>query len=469
MGINFETFLSTANNLLWSYVIIALLIALGLYFTIRTGFAQFRFFGEMFRLLGAGTAKEKKRGGISTFQAFCISTATRVGTGNLAGVAIAIVMGGPGAVFWMWVIALIGAGSSIIECTLAQIYKVKGEYGFRGGPAYYMEKGLKQRWLGVLFSVLLTISFATVFNSVQANTISLAFKEAFNINTLVTGIFLTAVTMIIIFGGLKRIARVTEVIVPFMAIFYIIIALFVIVTNITLIPSVFITIFKSAFGINQAAGGTIGAAIMWGIKRGLYSNEAGLGSAPNAAATSNVTHPTKEGLVQTLGVFADTLLICSATAFIILLSGIQGGSDLTGIQLTQNALSSHVGSWGIPFIAISILLFAYSTIIGNYYYGETNIEFLNPNKLWVFLYRIGACIIILLGSIAKLEQVWGMADLFLGLMALTNLAAITLLSNKAFKCILDFARQKKEKKDPVFTISKIEEYDGAECWRNTEN
>ena len=469
MGNNFETFLSSANNILWSYVIIALLIALGLYFTIRTGFAQFRFFGEMFTLLGRGTAKERKSSGVSTFQAFCISTATRVGTGNLAGVAIAIVMGGPGAVFWMWVIALIGAGSSIIECTLAQIYKVKGEYGFRGGPAYYMEKGLKLRWLGVLFSILLTVSFASVFNSVQANTISLAFKEAFNINTLVTGIFLTAVTMIIIFGGLKRIARVTEVIVPFMAIFYLVIALFVVVTNFTLIPSVFILIFKSAFGIHQAAGGTIGAAVMWGIKRGLYSNEAGLGSAPNAAATSDVTHPVKEGLVQTLGVFADTLLICSATAFIILLSDIQGGSDLTGIQLTQNALSSHVGSWGNTFIAICIFLFAYSTIIGNYYYGETNIEFLNAHKMWVFLYRIGACIIILVGSIANLEQVWGLADLFLGIMALTNLFAITMLSKKAFNCIHDFARQKKEKKDPVFTISNTEEYDGAECWRSTEN
>ncbi len=463
-----ESLLATSNNILWSYIIIALLIILGLYFTIRSGFAQFKLLGDMFRLLGKGAIKEREKGSVSTFQAFCISTATRVGTGNLAGVAIAIAMGGPGAVFWMWIIALIGAGTSIIECTLAQIYKVKNDYGYRGGPAYFMENALKQRWLGVLFSILMTITFGIVFTSVQVNTISLAFEEAFNISRLLTGIILTIVTILIVFGGLKRIARVTEVMVPVMAIFYLVIAFYVILTNITYIPAVFAIIFKSAFGMNQAAGGTIGAAMMWGIKRGLFSNEAGMGSAPNAAATSNVTHPIKEGLVQTLGVFTDTILICSATAFIILLADFQADPDLKGIQLLQKTLGSHVGSWGVPFLAISILLFAYSSVIGNYYYGQTNIEFLNPKKRWLFLYRIGVCIIILIGSVAKLQLVWDIADLFMGLIVLLNLIAITLLSKKAFACLKDYIRQKKENRDPVFRITGKEEYDGAECWQGSE-
>jgi len=463
-----ESLLATSNHILWSYIIIALLIILGLYFTIRSGFAQFKLLGDMFQLLGKGAIKKRKKGSVSTFQAFCISTATRVGTGNLAGVAIAIAMGGPGAVFWMWIIALIGAGTSIIECTLAQIYKVKDDYGYRGGPAYFMENALKQRWLGVLFSILMTITFGIVFTSVQVNTISLAFEEAFNISRLLTGIILTIVTILIIFGGLKRIARVTEVMVPVMAIFYLVIAFYVILTNITYIPAVFAIIFKSAFGMNQAVGGTIGAALMWGIKRGLFSNEAGMGSAPNAAATSNVTHPIKEGLVQTLGVFTDTILICSATAFIILLADFQADPDLKGIQLLQKTLGSHVGSWGVPFLAISILLFAYSSVIGNYYYGQTNIEFLNPKTRWLFLYRIGVCIIVLIGSVAKLQLVWDIADLFMGLIVLLNLIAITLLSKKAFACLKDYIRQKKENRDPVFTITGKEEYAGAECWQGPE-
>lgn len=465
----FENILTTSNDILWSYILITLLITLGIYFTIRSGFAQFRFFAEMFKLLGAGATKGREKGSVSTFQTFCISTASRVGTGNLAGVAIAIVMGGPGAIFWMWIVALIGAATSIVECTLAQIYKVKDEYGFRGGPAYYIEKALKQRWLGVLFSILITISFAMVFSSLQANTISLAFEEAFNFNRLATGIILTAVTTIIIFGGLKRIAHVTEVLVPAMAIFYILIALFVMLTNITLVPSVLVGIFRSAFGINQAVGGTIGAAIMWGIRRGLFSNEAGVGSAPNAAATSNVTHPVKEGLVQTLGVFTDTLLICSATAFIILLSDFQGDSGLTGIQLTQNALSSHVGFWGVPFVAICILLFAYSSIIGNYYYGQTNIEFLTSNTIWLFLYRIGVCSVILLGSVAKVQLVWDMADLFMGILALINIITIAILSNHAFSCLKDYINQRKERRDPVFTFKALERFAGADCWQESDS
>lgn len=307
------------NNFIWSYILIILLVGLGVYFSFKTGFVQFRMLGEMFRLLGEGAMKNEssneKHGssGISSFQAFCISTASRVGTGNMAGVAIAIVIGGPGAVFWMWVMALIGSSSSFVESTLAQIYKVKEGDHFRGGPAYYMEKALGKRWMGVVFSILISITFGLIFNSVQANTVSFAFEKAFNINRMYLGIAISIATAIIIFGGVKRIARAVEYIVPVMAVAYVAVALFVLVKNFTMIPSVIESIVSNALGFKQAVGGGLGVVIMQGVKRGLFSNEAGMGSAPNAAATANVTHPVKQGLIQTLGVFTDTILICSAT------------------------------------------------------------------------------------------------------------------------------------------------------------
>jgi AGCS family alanine or glycine:cation symporter len=467
----FANTISAINNILWSYVLIGVLIAAGLYFSFKTRFVQIRYFKQMFRLLGEGASKSvlgEKTKGVSSFQAFCISTASRVGTGNLAGVAIAISLGGPGAVFWMWVIAIIGGASSFVESTLAQIYKIKDKDGYRGGPAYYMEKGLNKRWMGVLFSILITISFGLVFNSVQANTISLAFEEAFGVNTFIIGIILAAITAVIIFGGVTRIAKAAEMIVPVMAVAYVCIALFVILKNITLIPSVFKLIVTNAFGINQAIGGGLGVAVMMGIKRGLFSNEAGMGSAPNAAATAEVTHPVKQGLIQTLGVYTDTLLICSATAFIILLSGVYTNKDLTGIQLTQNALSSQVGSWGNTFIAICIFLFAYSSVIGNYYYGETNIEFLNSNKGWLLIYRIAVLIMVVVGSVAKIQIVWDMADLFMGLMALTNLTAISMLGKIAFDALKDYSGQKNQGKDPVFNVNNIEGLKNVECWGEIE-
>lgn len=473
--VNFlQKIVSNGNTILWSYILIALLILLGLYFTFKSEFVQFRFLGEMFRLLGDGasnsvSSKKEETHGVSSFQAFCISTASRVGTGNLAGVAIAISLGGPGAVFWMWLIALIGAGSSFVESTLAQIYKTKDEHGYRGGPAYYMEKALNKKWLGVLFSVLITVSFGLVFNAVQANTISFAFEEAFGVNRLVVGICITSVTVLVIFGGVKRIAKVAELIVPVMAIGYVLVALFVIIKNFSSIPSVFALIFENAFGIGQAVGGSLGATVMMGIKRGLFSNEAGMGSAPNAAATADVTHPVKQGFIQTLGVFTDTILICSATSFIILLSGAYTNTQgLEGIQLTQAALSSQVGSWGNTFIALCILLFAFSSIVGNYYYGETNIEFINANKNWLFIYRIGVLGMVVFGSVAKVQIVWDMADLFMGIMALINLIVIAKLSNTAFAALKDYAKQKKEGKDPVFYASNIEGLKNAECWEESQ-
>ena len=458
------------NDFIWTYILIAMLIAIGLYFTFRTKFVQFSNIKEMFKLLGEGTSsKDKAKGQVSSFQAFCIGTASRVGTGNLAGVASAIAIGGPGAVFWMWLIALIGSASAFIESTLAQIYKVKDGDNFRGGPAYYMEKGLKQKWMGIAFSVLIIICFGFAFNSVQSNTITAAFNSTFNANKLIIGIILTVLTLIIIFGGVNRIAKISSILVPIMAVAYIVIALFIIIMNFNQIPSLFKTIFENAFGIKQVVGGGIGAALLQGIKRGLFSNEAGMGSAPNAAATATVSHPVKQGLIQTLGVFTDTLIICTSTAFIILLSGAPLDGSVKGIELTQMALVSQVGSWGGTFISICILLFAFSSIIGNYYYGETNIQFITENKVVLYGYRILVAAMVLFGSIASMDLVWNIADVFMGLMAILNLIAIVLLSKIAIKALQDYTAQKKAGKDPVFYASSIPELgDEVEEWREDE-
>ena len=461
-----NTVINISNDFLWTYVLIAPLILLGLYFTFKTNFVQFRYIKEMFRLLTDGATSKKEKGSVSSFQAFCISTASRVGTGNLAGIAIAISVGGPGAIFWMWLIALIGSASSFVESTLAQIYKQSdGKGTYIGGPAYYMEKALNMKWMGVIFSILITICFGLVFNSVQSNTISLALNEAFEINRAIVGAILTILTLIIIFGGIHRIAKVSEIIVPIMAIAYILVALFVVITNITKIPGLITLIVENAFGVKQAVGGGIGGALLIGIKRGLFSNEAGMGSAPNAAATANVSHPVKQGLIQTLGVFTDTLVICSCTAFIILLSDVDLSSGLTGIQLTQNALSSQIGSFGSIFIAICVLLFAFSSIVGNYYYGEANIEFLSKKKIYLTLYRICVALMVLFGAIVSMDMVWSLADVFMALMAVTNLIAIALLGKFAFKALEDYRKQKKAGiKEPVFKASSIPELKNVTEW-----
>ena len=446
------------NDLLWTYILIAMLISIGLYFTFKTNFVQFRNIKEMFRLLGDGAKSKNDKNTISSFQAFCISTASRVGTGNLAGIATAIAIGGPGSIFWMWLIALIGSASAFIESTLAQIYKEKDGSNFIGGPAYYMEKGLKKKWMGVIFAILITISFGLVFNSVQSNTIALSLNSSFGIDTSIVGIVLTILTVIIIFGGVKRIANVSSFLVPIMAIAYILVALFIVIKNITAIPSIISLIFENAFGINQIVGGSIGAALMQGIKRGLFSNEAGMGSAPNAAATATVSHPVKQGFIQTLGVFTDTIIICSCTAFIVLLSGAPLDGSIKGIELTQMAVSSQVGSWGNIFISLCILLFAFSSIVGNYYYGEANIQFITNKKIYLSIYRIFVALMVLFGSLVSMDIVWNLADVFMGLMAIINLIAIVLLSKIAFKALDDYNIQKKSGiKDPVFKSSSIPE------------
>lgn len=470
--------ISSVNDAVWGYVLIAALVSCGLWFTWRTRFVQFRMVGEMIRLLTDSAidtvetqVKENAAGErskhISSFQAFAVSVATRVGTGNLAGVASAIAIGGPGAVFWMWVIALIGSATAFVESTLAQLFKQKHKDSFIGGPAYYIQRGLHQRWMAVLFAVLITCQFGLSNNSIQSNTICGAMQEAFDWPPIWVGSGLAVIALFIVFGGIQRIAQVCAVLVPVMAIGYIVLALVVIVMNIGLIPHVFKAIVLNAFGIQQMAGGGIGVAIMSGVKRGLFSNEAGEGSAPNVAATASVTHPVKQGLIQALGVFTDTLLVCSCTAFIILISGLYQTPGLNGIALTQSALQSEVGAVGPIFVAVAIYLFAFSSIIGNYYYGEANIRFITSNTTVMTVYRIfSAGVMVIFGAMASFELVWNIVDFFMAFLTACNLTAIILLGRYVFRLLDDYRKQKKQGiKDPVFHRSQIPELENElECW-----
>jgi len=470
--------ISSVNDAVWGYVLIAALVSCGLWFTWRTRFVQFRMVGEMIRLLTDSAidtvetqVKENAAGErskhISSFQAFAVSVATRVGTGNLAGVASAIAIGGPGAVFWMWIIALIGSATAFVESTLAQLFKQKHKDSFIGGPAYYIQRGLHQRWMAVLFAVLITCQFGLSNNSIQSNTICGAMQEAFGWPPIWVGSGLAVIALFIVFGGIQRIAQVCAVLVPVMAIGYIVLALVVIVMNIGLIPHVFKAIVLNAFGIQQMAGGGIGVAIMSGVKRGLFSNEAGEGSAPNVAATASVTHPVKQGLIQALGVFTDTLLVCSCTAFIILISGLYQTPGLNGIALTQSALQSEVGAVGPIFVAIAIYLFAFSSIIGNYYYGEANIRFITSNTTVMTVYRIfSAGVMVVFGAMASFELVWNIVDFFMAFLTACNLTAIILLGRYVFRLLDDYRKQKKQGiKEPVFHRSQIPELEHElECW-----
>ncbi len=461
-----ENLVGSINNFMYSYLLIYMLLGIGLYFTIRTGFVQFRMIPEMFRVITekAPVGKNGKKG-ISSFQAFTISAASRIGTGNVAGVATAIALGGPGAIFWMWCIALIGSASSFIESTLAQVYKVPEKGGlFRGGPAYYMEKGLKKRWMGIIFAVAITLCFGFIFNAVQANTISIAFNESFGVSRTVMGALLAGLTAIIIFGGLRRIVSVTTYLVPVMAIGYIILAIIVMVLNISDIPAVFALIFKSAFGAEEMFAGMIGAAITNGIKRGLFSNEAGMGSVPNAAATADVSHPVKQGLIQTLGVFIDTLIICTATAMIVLTSDAYLSANATSINLTQASLTDSIGSWAGSILAITIFFFAFSSILGNYYYGESNIEFIKNSPIIINAFRVLVVGFVFFGSVAKVQLVWDLADVFMGIMAFINLIAILMLWKIAKKVLDNYLTQRKAGKNPVFYADEIEGLDNTECW-----
>ncbi len=459
--------LSNINDVLWSYILIAMLLGCALWFTIKTKFVQFHMIGEMIKVLSESTSKQEGREHhISSFQAFMVSLASRIGTGNLAGVATAITVGGPGAVFWMWIVALLGSSSAFIESTLAQLYKVHGKDSFIGGPAYYMKKGLKQPWMGILFAILIIFTFSFAFNSVQSNTICAAFEQAFQVDHTLMGIILTVMSLIIFFGGIQRIAKVSSIIVPVMALGYIILVVIIIGMNIQLLPQVLETIVSHAFGWKQALGGGIGIAVMQGIKRGLFSNEAGMGSAPNVAATADVTHPVKQGLIQALGVFTDTLIICTCTAFIILFSGVPLTGEANGVQLTQMALSNEIGSFGSIYVAISILFFAYSSIIGNYYYGEANVRYITNNKMVMTIFRVLSGGMVLFGSLASLDLAWSLADICMGLMTICNLIAITLLGKYAFRLLEDYREQKRMGiKHPLFTKDKMKDIEAdIECW-----
>lgn len=471
--------ITLVNDAIWGYVLIFVLVACGVWFTFKTRFVQFRMVGEMFRLLTDSAVntveeqvKEQKKGEtskhISSFQAFAVSVATRVGTGNLAGVASAIAIGGPGSVFWMWLIALIGSATAFVESTLAQLYKQKHKDSFIGGPAYYIQKGLKQRWMAIAFAILITCQFGLSNNSIQANTICGAMQEAFGWSPIWVGLFLAILALFIVFGGIQRIAQVSAVLVPVMAVGYLLLAIVIIIMNIGLIPDVFKIIVEDAFGIQQIAGGGIGATIINGVKRGLFSNEAGEGSAPNVAATASVSHPVKQGLIQALGVFTDTLLVCSCTSFIILISGLYKVPELNGIALTQTALQSEVGAMGPIFIAVAILLFAFSSIIGNYYYGEANIRFITPNNTVMTIYRIcSAGVMVMFGALASFELVWNIVDFFMAFLTACNLIAIVILGRYAFRLLDDYRQQKRKGiKEPVFHRRQLPEIeDEIECWK----
>lgn len=445
-----------------------MLIIAGIYFTVKTRFVQFTMFFHMIKLLTESTKTPKGEKSISSFKAYCIGLASRVGTGNISGVAIAIALGGPGAVFWMWVVALLGASSAFVESTLAQIYKIKDGKLFRGGPAYYMKQGLNSKGMGVFFALLMIASYGFVFNSVQSNTIAFAFQKATGTHLYVTGIIVALATALIIFGGVKRIAAVSEIIVPVMAIAYIGLIFYIIVIHFTLLPAMIVKIFSSAFGLEQAVGGVVGIAVKramdMGIRRGLFSNEAGMGSAPNAAATATTSHPAKQGLIQALGVFTDTIVICTATAVIVLLAGVYENTTLQGVQLTQESLSILVGGWGDMFLAVCIVLFGFSSIIGNYYYGETNVEYITTNKKVIFIYRIAVVFMVFYGAIQQLLLVWDLADLIMGVMAITNLIAIGIMGKISFDALNDYLSQLKQGKNPVFRRGSIPKTENVECW-----
>lgn len=465
------------NDFIWTYFLFAALIAAGLVITIWTRGVQFRGIGEMFRTLKdpAGTEYDGKKS-ISAFRAFTVSAASRVGTGNIAGVAIAITMGGPGAVFWMWVIASVGAASAFAESLLGQLYKERGKDSYIGGPAYYMKRGLKAHWMGMIFVAFIVITYAFVFVAVQTNAIVDATSTSFGVDIsgtngmgyrILVGVLVMAVTAAIIFGGIRAISSVTEVLVPVMAVLYVGMGLLAIFLNITEIPHLLLMIFEGAFGLREfGVGGLMGALVM-GMRRGLLSNEAGMGTAPNAGATAVVSHPAKQGFVQSLGVYFDTMLICTITAFIVLLSNPTYGQKGEGAALTQSALAGELGDWAIHFLSIAITLFAFSSIIGNYYYGESNIRFVTEKALPMTIFRIIVLLFVFFGAIASLNLLWNTADLLNAGMVVVNLTAVLLLMPKVAKVLRNYEAQRSAGKEPVFNQRDLPEA-SLEAWDGSD-
>ena len=462
------------DDYFWLWLIIPLLAIVSLYITIRTGGVQFRMLPEMFRVLRSKPeiAPDGKKA-ISSLQAFMISAAARIGTGNIIGVSIAISLGGPGAIFWMWVMAVVVCGASFVESTLAQLYKVRHPTGYRGGPAYYIEKGLGQRWLAVVFAVVLIITFPLVFNAVQSNTISGAIANSADqvgmqagdsmLFAAVVGVGIVVLTGLVIFGGVRRIANTAQALIPLFAGLYVVIGLLLMVMNWREVPGMFTTIIEHAFGFQEFTGAALGVVIIQGVRRGMFSNEAGLGSAPNAAASASVTHPAKQGLVQTLGVYLDTLVICSITAFIILLGQQELTGELQG-DLTQFALTAQLGPWALHLMTLIIFLVAFASVLGNYYYGESNIEYLSSSERVLFVYKCVFLVATFLGALGEISLIWTLADTTMGLMAMVNLFAITPLTVIACRLLKDYNDQRRQGLDPVFTRDRLPDVRGIECW-----
>ncbi len=465
---------SFLNNLIWGNILIYLLPLLGIFFTVSSKFVQFRYFFKMFNILR--DTVHDKQGHISSFQALMLSVAGRVGGGNIAGVAVAITLGGPGAVFWMWIIGLIGMSTSFFECSLAQLYKEKDAEDscvYRGGPAYYVTKALGQRWIGVIISVLIMITFGFAFNATQSYIITTSFESTFSVPSWISGIIITFLFALAIFGGIKRITKFSEVIVPIMAVGYLLIAVVVIALNISEVPSLVGMIINEAFNPSSAIGGGIGAVILQGAKRGMFSNEAGLGSAPNVAAVAYVAHPVQQGIVQSFSVFIDTIILCSCTAFIILLSGIYqpGVEGIQGVLLTQNALIEHIGPFGGYFVTIALLLFGFSSMLYNYYLAENSLNFFVKGNRTIFaIFRVIVVALIIWGSFQNLSSVFSFADLSMGLLAVINLVVIAILYKPVLQLIKGYDRQLKEGKKPVLKYNDYVEFKiDKEVWKEIVN
>ena len=460
------------SDFLYTYILVFLLVFCAIYFTVRTRFVQIRYLKDMFTQL---TEKKHVDGdkSISSFQAMMVSTASRVGTGNIAGIATAVATGGPGAIFWMWLMALLGAASAFVESTLAQIWKVRGKEGeFRGGPAYYIEQALGQRWLGIVFAILLIICYAYGFNGLQAYNMASALEYyipdyATNGTAVALGIVLMVMTGFVIFGGSKRISVISSILVPIMAAAYLALGFGITIANITLLPEAFGYIFQSAFDFQSIFGGFAGSVVVLGLKRGLFSNEAGMGSAPNAAATASVSHPVKQGLVQTLSVYLDTMMVCTCSAFIVLIFFVKSGGtfgDLNGMPLVQMAINSSVGEIGIHVVTFAIFCFAFSSLIGNYFYAEGNIRFNTKSNSVLFVFRITCLVAIMVGCLNNFTLAWNFADITMAFMAMVNLVAIFLLGKWAFRALDDYTRQRKQGKDPVFVADSVEGLPATQCW-----
>ncbi len=474
-----DAWILDAGDVLWTRAVLPVVAVLGLWFTIRSRAVQVRLIPDMFRTLADKTPKDAdgEPQSLSAFQAFTVSAASRVGVGNIAGVGTAIALGGPGAVFWMWLMGLVGGASSFVESTLGQLFKVRDADGFRGGPAYYMQHGLRARWMGIVFAVILIVCFPFAFSSLQANTIAATLDAAVGQGSgddgglvpWIVAVVLAVLAGLVVFGGMRRIAHVTQAVVPTMALLYLAIGVVIVALNIERVPEVTAMILTEAFGAREIFGGAIGTIILQGVKRGMFSNEAGLGSAPNAGASAAVTHPVKQGLVQTLGVYFDTFLVCSITAFIILVSTPDLTGAEAGIGLTQTALATNLGAWSNWLLAVIIFLLAFSSILGNYFYGESNVEFITSSPLVLTGYRALVVAAVFAGSVLDSALIWHTADGIMGLMALVNLVAIALLSGIAFRLLRDYSRQRRAGHDPVFTRDLLPDVGGVQCWQDARS